>query len=203
MTNTSTTWQQAVHTTYQTSSPSCSTKAPYKKSLSLNEKCWRIFWVKKAGEWTVNRKTTGQKEQEDLAEKNERRDRKGESNDSPKVPDKRLTSDIPGLPLGFDHAIHLNGLCIYLNSSGIHLNSSCIHLNSSCTYTWTADAYTLEQLTHTLEQLMHIHLNSPCIHLNSLCIYTWTAHAYIHLNQLMHIHLNSSCIHFNSSCIYT
>ena len=38
------------------------------------------------------------KEQEDLAEKT--RDRKGESNDSPEIPDRRMTSDIPGLPSG-------------------------------------------------------------------------------------------------------
>ena len=29
-----------------------------------------------------------------------RGDRKGESNDSPESPDRRVTSDIPGLPLG-------------------------------------------------------------------------------------------------------
>ena len=32
--------------------------------------------------------------------KNKRGDRKGESNDSPEIPDRRLTSDIPGLPSG-------------------------------------------------------------------------------------------------------
>ena len=44
---------------------------------------------------------TRQKEQEDLAEeKNKRGDRKGESNDSPEIPDRRETSDIPSLPSG-------------------------------------------------------------------------------------------------------
>ena len=135
--------------------------------------------------------------------KNERRDRKGESNDSPKVPDKRLTSDIPGLPLGFDHAIHLNGLCIYLNSSGIHLNSWCVYTWTAHAYTWTAHAYTLEQPMHTLEQFMHIHLNSSCIHTLE------PAHAYtlkqlVHtLQQFMHIHLNSSCLHLNTSTTWT
>ena len=43
---------------------------------------------------------TRQKEQEDLAEKNKRGDRKGESNDCPEIPDRRVTSDIPGLPSG-------------------------------------------------------------------------------------------------------
>ena len=32
--------------------------------------------------------------------KNKRGDRKGESNDSPEIPDRRETSDIPGLPSG-------------------------------------------------------------------------------------------------------
>ena len=32
--------------------------------------------------------------------KNKRGDRKGESNDSPEIPDRRKTSDIPGLPSG-------------------------------------------------------------------------------------------------------
>ena len=35
-----------------------------------------------------------------LGRKNKRGDRKGESNDSPKIPDRRVTSDIPGLPWG-------------------------------------------------------------------------------------------------------
>ena len=43
---------------------------------------------------------TRQKEQEDQTEKNKRGDRKGESNDSPEIPDRRITSDIPGLPSG-------------------------------------------------------------------------------------------------------
>ena len=32
--------------------------------------------------------------------RNKRGDRKGESNDSPEIPDRRVTSDIPGLPSG-------------------------------------------------------------------------------------------------------
>ena len=41
---------------------------------------------------------TSQKEQEGLGRKNKRGDRKGESNDSPEIPDRRETSDTPGLP---------------------------------------------------------------------------------------------------------
>ena len=33
-------------------------------------------------------------------QKNERENRKAESNDSPEIPDRRGTSDIPGLPSG-------------------------------------------------------------------------------------------------------
>ena len=35
-----------------------------------------------------------------LGRKNKSGDRKGESNDSPEIPDRRKTSDIPGLPSG-------------------------------------------------------------------------------------------------------
>ena len=46
---------------------------------------------------------TRQKEQENKTEeKNKRGDRKGESNDSPEIPDRSKTSDILGLPLGTD-----------------------------------------------------------------------------------------------------
>ena len=39
-------------------------------TLSLNEKCLKVFWKKKkSGEWTISRKITSQKEQEDQAEK--------------------------------------------------------------------------------------------------------------------------------------
>ena len=44
---------------------------------------------------------TRQKEQEDQAEKqNKRGDRKGESNNSPEIPDRNQTSDIPGFLSG-------------------------------------------------------------------------------------------------------
>ena len=61
--NTSAIWQQAAHTTYQLSSPSCSTRA-IQKSLTLNEK-YLSFLGKKSGEWTISRKITRQKEQGD------------------------------------------------------------------------------------------------------------------------------------------
>ena len=45
MANTSAIWQQAAHTTYQLSSPSCSTRAIH-KSLTLNKTYLRVFWKK-------------------------------------------------------------------------------------------------------------------------------------------------------------
>ena len=64
MANTSVIWQQAAHTTYQLSSPSCST--------TFIQNRLKVFW-EKSGEWAVSRKMTRQKEQKDQAEKQERR----------------------------------------------------------------------------------------------------------------------------------
>ena len=62
----------------------------------------RIFWgeKKKSRQWITGRKITRQKENK--GKKRKRRYRKGESNDSPMIPDRRRTSDIPslGLPSG-------------------------------------------------------------------------------------------------------
>ena len=64
MTNTSPMWQQAAHTTYQLSCPSCLARAIHTfKSLTFNE---NIFWElfgKTSDEWTINRKMIRQKEQ--------------------------------------------------------------------------------------------------------------------------------------------
>jgi len=60
MANTSAIWQQAAHTTYQLSSPSCST-GTIQKSLTLNKKIFESFLEK----GTISRKITRQKEQED------------------------------------------------------------------------------------------------------------------------------------------
>ena len=46
MANTSAIWQQAAHTTYQLSSPSCSTRA-IRKCLTVNEKYFQVFWREK------------------------------------------------------------------------------------------------------------------------------------------------------------
>ena len=66
----------------------------------------------KAEQWTVSRKMTRQKEQEDYRQKNERRERTGDSNiihDSPEIPDRRTTSDILGFPLGMGWE---GGVCV-------------------------------------------------------------------------------------------
>ena len=102
MANASAILQQAAHATYQLSSQCCSARA-IQKSLTLNERYQRVFWKKKSGEWTISRKMTRQNEQEDqVGKKNKRGDRKEESNDSPEIPDRRETSDIPGLTSGWE-----------------------------------------------------------------------------------------------------
>ena len=68
MANTSAIWQQAAHTTYQLSSPSCSKRA-IQKSLTLNEKYLRVFWKKVRRMDHQQKKMTRQKEQKDQAEK--------------------------------------------------------------------------------------------------------------------------------------
>ena len=75
MANTSAIWKQAAHTTYQLSSPSCSTRA-IQKSLTLKEK-YLSFLGGKSGEWTISRKMTRQKEQKDQAEKTREEIEKG------------------------------------------------------------------------------------------------------------------------------
>ena len=84
MANTSAIWQQAAHTTYELSSPSCSTRT-IQKSLPLNGKYLRIFWNKSQenGPFQKNYKTERAK---GLGRKNNKRgDRKGETNDSPEI----------------------------------------------------------------------------------------------------------------------
>ena len=96
MANTSAIQQQAAHITYQLSSLGCSTRAIQKsiilndKYLSFLEKSWRTDHKQK-NDTTERAKGLGRKR---------KKDRKGESNDSPEIPDRRETSDIPGIPSG-------------------------------------------------------------------------------------------------------
>ena len=66
MANTSAIWQQVAHTTYQLSSPSCSTRA-LQKSLTLNEKYLSFLERKKVKrmDHQQKKKMTRQKEQKD------------------------------------------------------------------------------------------------------------------------------------------
>ena len=59
------------------------------------------FLEKKSGEWTISRKKwQDRKSKRTRQKKNKRGDRKGESNDIPEIPDRRVISDIPSLPSG-------------------------------------------------------------------------------------------------------
>ena len=62
MANTSAIWQQAAHTTYQLSSPSCLKRA-IQKSLTLTKKYLRVFWkkVRRMDHEQKNDKTEGAK----------------------------------------------------------------------------------------------------------------------------------------------
>ena len=99
MANTSAIWQQAAHTTYQLSSPSCSTRA-IQKSPTLIEKYLRVFWREKSHEIEPLAEKWQDRKSKRTRQKKTREDTKGKSNDSPEIPDKRGTSDIPGLPSG-------------------------------------------------------------------------------------------------------
>ena len=76
--------------TYHLPPPSCSTTA-IQKSLTLNKK-YLSFLEKSQENGPLAEKLPDRKSER----KKTRGDRKGESNDSPEIPDRRLTSDIPG-----------------------------------------------------------------------------------------------------------
>ena len=94
-----------------------------------------------------------------------RGDRKGESNDSPKIPDRSETSDIPGLPSGLRshgpggvdrrerlyltlHCHHQNDSRIKTGSGGSHLNVSLIVLGN---VTKTVHVHKPQHLKRTAE----------------------------------------------------
>jgi len=65
-----------------------------------------------------------QKEQGDYRQKNKRRDRKGESNNSPEILDRGVKLDIPGLPSGNKK-----------NSTKIHFHKfPTTHVQACCFY---------------------------------------------------------------------
>ena len=71
MANTSAIWQQA-HIPPTICHLLAAQQEPYKKSLTLNGKMLKNFLEMKSEEWTISRKVTRPKEQEDQAEKQER-----------------------------------------------------------------------------------------------------------------------------------
>ena len=74
---------------------------PYKKAYLLTKNI-EEFSGKSSGEWTSRQKKdkTGRVIRLRTRQKNKRGDSKVESNDSPEIPDREETSDIPGLPSG-------------------------------------------------------------------------------------------------------
>ena len=90
-------WPQNAHITYQLSSPSCSTTAiKYKiKRLKLMKQCW-IFWLESQETGPLAEKSQGRKRKRTKQEKQERRIGKGNQMTA-EIPDRRNTSDIPGL----------------------------------------------------------------------------------------------------------
>ena len=89
--------QHAAHTTDQLTSPSCWTRAIQKAYLFT--KNIEEFSGKSLEERTSRQKKIRQKGNR-TRQKNKRGDSKVESNDSPEIPDRGETSDIPGLPSG-------------------------------------------------------------------------------------------------------
>ena len=76
---------------------------PYKKAYLLTNNI-EEFSVKSLGEWASRQKKRRKKrdrESDRTRQTNKRGDSKVESNDSPEIPDRGETSDIPGLPSGF------------------------------------------------------------------------------------------------------
>ena len=98
MANTSAIWQQAAHTTYQLSSPSCSTRA-IQKSLTLNEK-YLSFLEKSQENGSLAKRWQDRKSKRTWQKNKQERRQEGESNDSPEIPDRRMISDIPSVPSG-------------------------------------------------------------------------------------------------------
>ena len=105
MANTSATWQQAAHTTYQRSSPSCSTRATIKnKTKKVLTKKFESFLEKNPENGPHANLSSFKKIKNDWDRKSKRTkqrnktgDRKGESNDSPEVPDSE-SNDSPEVP---------------------------------------------------------------------------------------------------------
>ena len=64
------------------------------------------FLKKRSREWAIRQKK--RQDRNSKRQKNKKGESKVESKDSPEMPDRRETSDIPGLPLGSLHLQHLH-----------------------------------------------------------------------------------------------
>ena len=98
MANTSAMWHKAAHITYQLSSPSCWTRAMQKKPVCLWEILGEFSGWKIGRNWKMKDRKSNRTRQ-----KNTIKHRKWQSNDSPEIPDRSVTSDIPRLLLRGTH----------------------------------------------------------------------------------------------------
>ena len=75
---------------------------PYKKSVTLNEKRFRVFWREKKSQKNgpLAEKWQDKKRARRLGRKKWEETGKGESNDSPEIPDRGKKSDSSRLPSG-------------------------------------------------------------------------------------------------------
>ena len=94
MANTSAIWQQAAHTTYQLSSPSCSTRAIH-KSLTLNKKYLRVLLEKSQENGSLAEKWQDEKGRRPRQKKTREEIRKGNQMTSPEISDRRETQTSP------------------------------------------------------------------------------------------------------------
>ena len=128
MTNTSAIWQQAAHITYQLSSLTAQQER-YKK-------CLRVFWKKRQEKNGPLAEKWQDRKCKRTRQENKRVDRKEESNGSPEVPDRGVTSHIPD-SLGGPQSVY-NCLQDTSDSSdapipGIESNNTgSLHLSTEC-----------------------------------------------------------------------
>ena len=78
--------------------PLAAKQDPFKKAYLLTKNI-EEFSGKSSGEWTSRQKKSDRKRNR-ISQKNKTVDRKVESNDSPEIPARGKTADIPGLPSG-------------------------------------------------------------------------------------------------------
>ena len=83
---------------------------PYKKAKPLTKNIWEFSGKKSQENGPLAVKRLDGKSKR-TRQKNKRRDRKGESNDSPEIPDRGKTSDIPGLTSQKTFRFYISAVC--------------------------------------------------------------------------------------------